>query len=58
MAVEVDARVGVSTSSPLKHLGLRRSRLYRTTREISEEVEKASFWLWLRRRDRGWGQNT
>lgn len=55
--VEVGARgfVGNSTTRLLKDLGLRGARLHKATREISEEAEKASFWLWLRRRDRAWG---
>ena len=55
--VEVGARgfVGDSTTRLLKDLGLRGTRLHKATREISEEAEKASFWLWLRRRDKVWG---
>ncbi|KAJ8356956.1 hypothetical protein SKAU_G00197500 [Synaphobranchus kaupii] len=55
--VEVGARgfVGGSTTRLLKDLGLRGRAISKATREIAEEVEKASFWLWLRRRDKTWG---
>ncbi|KAF4105507.1 hypothetical protein G5714_013169 [Onychostoma macrolepis] len=29
--------------------------LSRSTKELSEEAEKASHWLWLKRRDKAWG---
>ncbi len=53
--VEVGARgfVGRSTSCLLKDLGLRGATLSRSTKELSEEAEKAS--LWLKRRDKAWG---
>jgi len=55
--VEVGARgfVGRSTSHLLKDLGLRGATLSRSTKELSEEAEKASHWLWLKRRDKAWG---
>ncbi|KAJ8415032.1 hypothetical protein AAFF_G00007300 [Aldrovandia affinis] len=55
--VEVGARgfVGSSTSRLLRDLGLRGARLSKSTKELSEEAEKASHWLWLRRRDKTWG---
>ncbi|KAJ8353609.1 hypothetical protein SKAU_G00211760 [Synaphobranchus kaupii] len=55
--VEVGARgfVGGSTTCLLKDLGLRGRALSKATREIAEEAEEASFWLWLRRRDKTWG---
>ena len=55
--VEVGARgfVGRSTSRLLKDLGLRGATLSRSTKELSEEAEKASYWLWLRRQDKAWG---
>ena len=55
--VEVGTRgfVGSSMTRLLKELGLRGKELHKATRELSEEAEKASFWLWLRRRDKAWG---
>ncbi|KAJ8339289.1 hypothetical protein SKAU_G00360750 [Synaphobranchus kaupii] len=55
--VEVGARgfVGGSTTCLLKDLGLRGRALSKATREIAEEVEKASFWLWMRRQYKTWG---
>lgn len=32
-----------------ENYGLRGRGLHKATREVSEEAEKASFWLWLRR---------
>lgn len=28
------------------------------TKELAEEAEKDSFWLWPRRKDKCWGKNT
>lgn len=55
--VEVGARgfTGDSTSRLLNDLGLQGSTLHRATEQISEEAAKASFWLWLRRRDKASG---
>ncbi len=38
----------------LKDLGLRGVRLHKASEEISEEAERASFWLWPRRQDKAW----
>ncbi|CAJ1057939.1 hypothetical protein F2P79_020824%2C partial [Xyrichtys novacula] len=32
--------------------------LKKATKELAEEAEKGSFWLWLRRKDKCWGKNT
>ncbi len=55
--VEVGARgfVGRSASCMLKDLGLRGATLSRSTKELSEEVKKASHWLWLKRWAKAWG---
>lgn len=55
-SVEVGAGgfVEDSTTCLLKDLGLQAARLHKASRELSEEAEKASFWLWLRRKDRTW----
>lgn len=39
----------------LKDLWLKGARLHKATRELSEEVEKAKFWLWLKRKVKTWG---
>ncbi len=54
--VEVGARgfVGRSASCLLKNLGLRGATLSRSTKEFSEEAEKASHWLWLKRQNKAW----
>ena len=58
--VEVGARgfVADSTTRLLRDLGLRGTSLQKAIRELAEEAEKASFWLWLRRRDVAWGAGT
>ncbi len=55
--VEVGTRgfVGESTSRLLRDLGLQGARLHKAIRQIAEEAEKASFWIWLRRRCKMWG---
>ncbi len=52
--VEVGPRgfVGATMTRLLKDLRCWRARLHRATRELSEEAERASVWLWLRRRDK------
>lgn len=47
--------VGSSTSRPLKELELREARLSKSTKELSEEAEKAGHWLCLRRHEEVWG---
>ena len=49
--VEVGAGgfVGSSTARLLKDVGLRGARLSKATKELSEEAEKASHWLQMRR---------
>ncbi len=55
--VEVRARgfVGRSASCLIKDMGLRGATLSISTKELSEEAEKASHWLWLKRQDTAWG---
>ncbi len=47
--------VGRSTSYLLKDLGLQGATLSRSTKELSEEAENSSHWLWLKQRDKAWG---
>lgn len=35
--------------------GLMGSSLQKAVKELGEEAEKASYWLWLRRKESGWG---
>lgn len=54
---EVGCRGYISTSTIrlLHDVGFSRVQHHRTTKALAEEAEKASFWLWLRRRDKEWG---
>ena len=58
--VEVGCRgfVGLSTIRLLKDTGVTGGTLKKATKELAEEAEKGSFWLWLRRKDKCWGKNT
>ncbi|KAJ8364766.1 hypothetical protein SKAU_G00135970 [Synaphobranchus kaupii] len=58
--VEIGCRgfVGMSTTRLLRDAGVTGGKLKKATKELAEEVEKGSFWLWLRRKDKGWGKNT
>ncbi len=55
--VEVGCRgfVGKSAFQLLRAAGTAGISLRRATKELVKEAEKASYWLWLRRRDRNWG---
>ncbi len=55
--VEVGCRgfVGKSAIQLLRAAGTTRISLRRAIKELAEEAEKASYWLWLRRRDMNWG---
>lgn len=56
MPVEVGCRGYTVTSAQylFKTLDIRGARLKRASRDIAEEAEQGSFWLWLRRKDRVW----
>ena len=58
--VEMGCRgfVGLSTIRLLKETGVTGGTLKKATKELAEEAEKGSFWLWLRRKDKCWGMNT
>ncbi|RXN29065.1 hypothetical protein ROHU_018794 [Labeo rohita] len=58
--VEVGCRgfLGLSTIRLLREAGVTGGKLRRATKDLAEEAEKGSFWLWLRRKDRCWGKNT
>ncbi len=55
--VEVGCRgfVGKSAFQLLRAAGTAGISLRRATKELVKEAEKASYWLWLRRRDMNWG---
>ncbi|KAJ8356842.1 hypothetical protein SKAU_G00196360 [Synaphobranchus kaupii] len=57
--VEIGCRgfVGQSTTRLLRDAGVAGGKLKKATKELAEEVEKGSFWLWLRRKDKG-GERT
>ena len=58
--VEVGCRgfVGLSTIRLLKDTGVTGGTLKKATKVLTEEAEKGSFWLWLRKKDKCWGKNT
>lgn len=47
--VEMGTGGFAQTARLLEELGLKGKKLHCATRGLSEEEEKASFWLWLRR---------
>ena len=47
--------IGKSTQHLLKALGITGSKQRKALKELAEEAEKGSFWLWLRRKDPKWG---
>lgn len=57
--VEVGCRgfVGSSTVRLLHDMGCTGAGCRKAIKELAEEAEKGSFWLWLRRKHRGWGPN-
>lgn len=58
--VEVGCRgfVGSSSARLLRDMGCSGARHRKAMKELAEEAEKGSFWLWLRRKEKGWGANT
>jgi len=57
-AVEVGARgfCGSSAYSLLKWLGLPSQRRVKYLRQMAETAEAASYWIWLKRNDKGWNK--
>ncbi|RXN24825.1 hypothetical protein ROHU_021965 [Labeo rohita] len=57
--VEVGCRgfTGTSTQRFLKTLGVRGHKLQKALKDLAEEAEQGSFWLWLRRKDKAWGRD-
>ena len=55
--VEVGCRgfVGLSTKRFLRDIGYTETKARKAIKELAEEAERGSFWLWLRRRDKSWG---
>ena len=49
--------MGLSTICLPRDTGVTGGNLKKTTKELAEEAEKGSFWLWLRRKDMSWGKN-
>ena len=58
--VEVGCRgfVGSSTARLLRDMGCTGAGHRKAMRELAEEAEKGSFWLWLRRKHKNWGATT
>ena len=58
--VEVGCRgfVATSTIRALKQIGLTGKERTKAVNEISEVAEKSSSWLWLRRSESRWEQNS
>lgn len=56
--VEVGCRGFIETSIQrlLKNVGVTGPKLKKASKDLAEEAEKASFWLWLRRKDMVWGK--
>lgn len=56
--VEVGCRgyTGTSTQWLLRSLGITGSKLRKALKDLAEEAEQGSFWLWPRRKDKAWGK--
>ena len=56
--VEIGCRgfVGTSTLHFLKSMGVTGPKLKKALKNLAEEAEQGSFWLWLRRKDKAWGR--
>lgn len=56
--MEVRSRgfVGNAVIQLLYSAGIAESRLMKAVKELREEAEKANYWLWLWRKDTGYGQ--
>lgn len=56
--VEVGRRgfVGKAVAQLLHSAGMMGASLRKAVKELEEEAENASYWLWLRRKESGWGQ--
>lgn len=46
--------VAKSTSCFLRDIGICSGEVRKAVRDLAEEAEKGSFWLWLRRYDKSW----
>ncbi len=49
--------MGLSTTRLMREVGVTGGILKKAIKELAEEAEKGSFWLWLRRKDKSWGKN-
>ncbi|KAK7924991.1 hypothetical protein WMY93_007301 [Mugilogobius chulae] len=56
--VEVGCRgyTGSSTQRFLKTIGVNGPHLRKALKDMAEEAEQGSFWIWLRRKDKAWGE--
>ncbi|KAK7912697.1 hypothetical protein WMY93_012908 [Mugilogobius chulae] len=57
--VEVGCRgyTGSSTQRFLKTIGVNGPHLRKALKDMAEEAEQGSFWIWLRRKDKAWGRD-
>ncbi len=55
--LEVGCRVFVGTSAVhlLRELGVSGACFRKALKDLAEEAEKSSFWLWIKRKDACWG---
>lgn len=47
--------VGTSAVHLLREMGVCGASLQKASKDLADEAEKSSFWLWLKRRDTSWG---
>lgn len=47
--------MSLSTKRFLRDIGFISSKAKRVIQDLAEEAERERFWLWLRRRDKNWG---
>lgn len=57
LPVEVGCRgfVGRSTVQLVRDVGVTGAKLRRTVKDLGDEAGRSSYWLWLWRKDSGWG---
>lgn len=49
--------LGLLTTCLLRDVRVNGGNPKKATKELAEEAEKGSFWLWLKRKDKCWGKN-
>lgn len=51
-----DAGLSAVHSVHLRSVAVVGSKLWKASKDLAEEAERASFWLWLRRKHMGWAK--